>query len=43
MKQRFNALDLKAALCELRSNFTGCRVNNVYDIDNKTYLIKLTK
>ena len=43
MKQRFNALDLKVALFELRQAFTGCRVTNVYDVDHKTYLIKLAK
>jgi predicted ribosome quality control (RQC) complex YloA/Tae2 family protein len=43
MKQRFNALDLKVALFELRKSFTSCRVTNVYDVDHKTYLIKLAK
>lgn len=43
MKQRFNNLDLRAALFELREAFLGCRVANIYDVDHKTYLIKLTK
>ena len=43
MKQRYNALDLKVALFELKTSFLGCRVANVYDVDHKTYLIKLTK
>ena len=43
MKQRFNNLDLRAALFELREAFLDCRVANIYDVDHKTYLIKLTK
>lgn len=43
MKQRYNALDIKAAVVELRKQFTSCRVVNIYDCDHKTYLIKLNK
>lgn len=43
MKQRFNNLDLQTALNELSVCFKGCRVANIYDLDSKTYLIKLAK
>lgn len=42
MKTRFNTLDTIAIIHELK-NIVGSRVNQVYDIDNKTYLIKLNK
>ncbi|CAD6195070.1 unnamed protein product [Caenorhabditis auriculariae] len=40
MKNRFNLSDVVAAVKELKP-LEGMRVNNIYDIDNKTYLIKL--
>jgi len=40
MKSRFSTLDIISILGELQQ-FVGMRVNQVYDIDNKTYLIKL--
>ncbi|KAI4903712.1 hypothetical protein NFI96_030768 [Prochilodus magdalenae] len=43
MKGRFNTVDIRAVISELNSNYVGMRVNNVYDIDNKTYLIRLQK
>lgn len=42
MKNRFTLLDVFASATELES-LIGMRVNNVYDIDNKTYLIKLNR
>ncbi|XP_065063577.1 ribosome quality control complex subunit NEMF-like [Rhopilema esculentum] len=43
MKSRFTTLDLQAVLAELaKCDAYGLRVVNVYDIDNKTYLIKLS-
>ena len=39
MKDRFNILDTYAIIKELQ-NFNSYRVNNIYDIDNKTFLIK---
>ncbi|XP_048456043.1 ribosome quality control complex subunit NEMF-like [Rhincodon typus] len=42
MKSRFNTIDIRAIVSELQS-FVGMRVNNVYDVDNKTYLIRLQK
>ncbi|UMM21694.1 hypothetical protein L5515_003267 [Caenorhabditis briggsae] len=42
MKNRFTLVDVIAATTELKK-LQGMRVNNVYDIDNKTYLIKLTR
>lgn len=43
MKTRFSTVDLRAVLAELNANLLGMRVNNVYDVDNKTYLIRLQK
>lgn len=40
MKNRFSSLDIMCMVKELQS-LVGMRVNQVYDIDNKTYLIKL--
>ncbi|KAI1237438.1 hypothetical protein IHE44_0013511 [Lamprotornis superbus] len=38
-----NTVDIRAVLAELRQSLLGMRVNNVYDVDNKTYLIRLQK
>lgn len=43
MKSRFSTLDIKAALKEVHDNLLGNYVLNIYDIDSKTYLIKLKK
>ncbi|XP_041132215.1 nuclear export mediator factor NEMF-like [Polyodon spathula] len=43
MKSRFNTVDIRAVIAELNSSLLGMRVNNVYDIDTKTYLIRLQK
>ncbi|PNI83297.1 NEMF isoform 7, partial [Pan troglodytes] len=43
MKSRFSTIDLRAVLAELNASLLGMRVNNVYDVDNKTYLIRLQK
>ncbi|XP_068874785.1 ribosome quality control complex subunit NEMF [Aphelocoma coerulescens] len=43
MKSRFSTVDIRAVLAELRQSLLGMRVNNVYDVDNKTYLIRLQK
>ncbi|UJR14620.1 hypothetical protein I4U23_001614 [Adineta vaga] len=42
-KTRFTTLDLKACIAAVRKRFLGVRVVNVYDVDNKTYLIKFSK
>ncbi|CAF1380213.1 unnamed protein product [Rotaria sordida] len=42
-KTRFTTLDLKASIAAVRKRFLGIRVVNVYDVDNKTYLIKFSK
>jgi predicted ribosome quality control (RQC) complex YloA/Tae2 family protein len=41
MKSRFSTLDIKAALKEVQENLVDHYVLNIYDIDSKTYLIKL--
>uniref|UniRef100_A0AAQ4PCU5 Ribosome quality control complex subunit NEMF n=1 Tax=Gasterosteus aculeatus aculeatus TaxID=481459 RepID=A0AAQ4PCU5_GASAC len=43
MKTRFTTVDIRAVIAEISANYLGMRVNNVYDIDNKTYLIRLQK
>ncbi|XP_068608392.1 ribosome quality control complex subunit NEMF [Brachionichthys hirsutus] len=43
MKTRFTTVDIRAVIAEINANYLGMRVNNVYDIDNKTYLIRLQK
>uniref|UniRef100_A0ABM5FCA3 Ribosome quality control complex subunit NEMF n=1 Tax=Pogona vitticeps TaxID=103695 RepID=A0ABM5FCA3_9SAUR len=43
MKTRFSTVDIRAVIAELRESLLGMRVNNVYDVDNKTYLIRLQK
>ncbi|XP_033735846.1 nuclear export mediator factor Nemf-like [Pecten maximus] len=40
MKSRFSTIDIAVGIKELQ-RFYGMRVVNVYDVDNKTYLIKL--
>jgi predicted ribosome quality control (RQC) complex YloA/Tae2 family protein len=42
-KQRMTVLDIRASLAHIQSSIVGCRVNNVYDINAKTYLLKLQK
>lgn len=42
-KQRMTVLDIRASLAHIQSSIVGCRVNNVYDINSKTYLLKLQK
>eukprot|EP00062_Callorhinchus_milii_P004389 gi/632942687/ref/XP_007886544.1/ PREDICTED: nuclear export mediator factor NEMF [Callorhinchus milii] len=42
MKSRFNTIDIRVTVSELQS-YLGMRVNNVYDVDNRTYLIRVQK
>ncbi|CAG9539808.1 unnamed protein product [Cercopithifilaria johnstoni] len=42
MKKRFSTLDVFAAVHDLKE-LTGQRVANVYDVDSKTYLIRIQK
>ncbi|RHZ69460.1 hypothetical protein Glove_283g31 [Diversispora epigaea] len=43
MKQRFSALDVRATVSDLRERIVGLRLQNVYDINPKTYLFKFSK
>ncbi|XP_060736279.1 ribosome quality control complex subunit NEMF-like [Tachysurus vachellii] len=43
MKGRFSTVDIRAVIAELDTKYVGMRVYNVYDIDTKTYLIRLQK
>uniref|UniRef100_A0A1I8IUD9 RNA helicase n=1 Tax=Macrostomum lignano TaxID=282301 RepID=A0A1I8IUD9_9PLAT len=40
---RFTTLDIVAVVAEISQSCIGLRVSNVYDINNKTYLIRLSK
>lgn len=42
MKTRFSTIDIAVVIKEIRK-YCGMRVNNVYDIDSKTYLLKLQR
>ncbi|XP_033356779.1 nuclear export mediator factor NEMF homolog isoform X1 [Bombus vosnesenskii] len=42
MKTRFNSYDIACTICELQK-FIGMRVNQIYDIDHRTYLIRLQR
>ncbi|RGB38792.1 fibronectin-binding protein A N-terminus-domain-containing protein [Rhizophagus diaphanus] len=43
MKQRFSALDVRATVSDLKERIVGLRLQNVYDINPKTYLFKFSK
>ncbi|KAI4804857.1 hypothetical protein KUCAC02_026469 [Chaenocephalus aceratus] len=45
MKTRFTTMDIRAVIAEINAKYVICviAINNVYDIDNKTYLIRLQK
>ncbi|KAG0171134.1 hypothetical protein DFQ28_003900 [Apophysomyces sp. BC1034] len=40
MKQRFNALDIRATVSNLRERLIGIRLQNIYDVNAKTFLFK---
>ncbi|MCR9067172.1 MAG: NFACT family protein, partial [Cytophagales bacterium] len=41
MKDRFNALDVRAVVANIRSTLLGYRAANIYDINPRTYMFKL--
>ncbi|KAI9314042.1 hypothetical protein BX666DRAFT_2020220 [Dichotomocladium elegans] len=43
MKQRFNALDIRATVINFRERLIGLRLQNIYDVDSKTFLLKFAK
>jgi len=43
MKSRFATIDILAALAEINQKLVGMRANQIYDIDNKTYLIRFQR
>ncbi|KAL0093728.1 fibronectin-binding protein A N-terminus-domain-containing protein [Phycomyces blakesleeanus] len=43
MKQRFNTLDIRATVANLKERLTGLRLQNIYDVNQKTFLFKFAK
>ncbi|KAI9006623.1 fibronectin-binding protein A N-terminus-domain-containing protein [Phycomyces nitens] len=43
MKQRFNTLDIRATVANLKERLTGLRLQNIYDVNPKTFLFKFAK
>jgi len=43
MKQKFQSLDVTAIAAELRAKLLGLRLQNVYDISSKVFLLKFAK
>ncbi|RCI00962.1 hypothetical protein CU097_012324 [Rhizopus azygosporus] len=43
MKQRFNALDIRSTVMNLKERLIGIRLQNVYDVNAKTFLFKFAK
>lgn len=40
VKSRFTALDVAAVVNAMRIELRGMRLNNVYDVDPRTYILK---
>ncbi|KAH9406608.1 hypothetical protein TYRP_013589 [Tyrophagus putrescentiae] len=43
MKLRFSTLDIIAILPEIRNKLLGTRVNQIYDVDTKTFIFRFAK
>lgn len=43
VKSRFSGLDVTAVVKNLRQDLLGMRLANIYDINPKTYLLKLAQ
>ena len=43
VKLRFTSLDVRAMALSLQQTIVGYRISNVYDVNAKTYLLKLSK
>ncbi|KAJ2359320.1 hypothetical protein IWW50_000044 [Coemansia erecta] len=43
MKQRFSALDVRAIVTALQQRLIGLRLQGIYDVNSKTFLLKFTK
>ncbi|XP_018648380.1 hypothetical protein Smp_052790 [Schistosoma mansoni] len=41
MKLLYTTFDVMVSVSEIKNRILGYRVNNIYDVDNKTYLLKL--
>ncbi|KAF4733610.1 hypothetical protein FOZ62_002682 [Perkinsus olseni] len=42
MKQRFTSIDVRAMVRSIRPRLLGAKVANIYDINNKLYILKFT-
>ncbi|RKP23189.1 hypothetical protein SYNPS1DRAFT_19007 [Syncephalis pseudoplumigaleata] len=43
MKQRFTSIDVRAVVNELRDRVVNLRLQNVYDVTSKTFLLKFAR
>ena len=43
MKQKMTAMDVRALVVNLRKKLVGLRVANIYDVNGKQYLLKMSK
>ncbi|KAI8051426.1 fibronectin-binding protein A N-terminus-domain-containing protein [Syncephalis plumigaleata] len=43
MKQRFTSIDVRAVVNELRDRVVNLRLQNVYDVNSKTFLLKFAR
>ncbi|KAJ2629453.1 hypothetical protein H4R22_003307 [Coemansia sp. RSA 1290] len=43
MKQRFTALDVRSIVTAFKQRLVGLRLQGIYDVNSKTYLLKFTK
>ena len=43
IKSRFTNIDIVAALAKINQRLVGMRVDQIYDVDHKTYLFRLQK
>ncbi|KAF9584764.1 hypothetical protein BGW38_005269 [Lunasporangiospora selenospora] len=43
MKLRFTSLDVRATVAALQQSIVGLRLQNVYDVNSRTYLLKFSK
>lgn len=43
IRQKFSSLDIRALISELNKEITGCKINSVFSINQRTYLLRCGK